>query len=209
MLHEPRWLAGRRALHGPAALPFAPARNQSEDHHAFLWHIRPRAAHPTRPQIPVSKTTLPCARCPGASREPLQTATHRETAAMADEDYDDIVKSIQKLMDEWGKAMDKIAKDLSDIKDEIDKMDALQKQKAALQKDADAASKALAAKIFSMKLPPKADPKQMIKLPDFIIKNFDKNGVKLGDYGSLKPDVDIDIKQMKFKKVGATWTWTF
>jgi hypothetical protein len=129
---------------------------------------------------------------------------------MADtDDFDQIVKAATKLIEDWGKAIDKIAKDIKEAQDEIDKMEALKKQRAAAAKDADAANKALSDKIFGLKIPPKADPQQMLKLPDVITKIVDKNGVKLGPYGSLKPDIDLDIKKMQFKKVGLTWTWTF
>ena len=114
------------------------------------------------------------------------------------DDFDQIVKAATKLIEDWGKAIDKIAK-----------MEALKKQRAAAAKDADAANKALSDKIFGLKIPPKADPQQMLKLPDVITKIIDKNGVKIGDYGSLKPDIDLDTKKMQFKKVGLIWTWKF
>jgi hypothetical protein len=124
-------------------------------------------------------------------------------------DFDQITKTVSKLVDDWGKAIQKIAKDLKDVQDEIDKMEALRKQRAGLAKDADQASKDLGDKIMNLKIPPKADPQQMLKLPDFITKIVDKNGVKLGDYGSLKPDIDLDIKKMQIKKAAIVWTWTF
>jgi len=124
-------------------------------------------------------------------------------------DYDQVVKAITKLVDDWSKVIDKIAKEIADAQAEIDKLEALKKQRESLTKDADAASKDLGQKIFSVKIPPKADPQQMLKLPDFVTKYVDKNGVKMGDYGSLKPDIDLDLKKMQFKKVGLTWTWTF
>ncbi|HEY6431087.1 MAG TPA: hypothetical protein VIZ17_03835 [Acetobacteraceae bacterium] len=128
---------------------------------------------------------------------------------MADPDFDQVSKDIAELVDDWGDIIDKIAKQLHDVQAEIDKMEALKKQRESLAKDADAANKDLSQKIFSLKIPPKADPQQMLKLPDWATKYIDKNGVKMGDYGSLKPMLDIDIKKMQFKKVGLTWTWTF
>jgi hypothetical protein len=125
------------------------------------------------------------------------------------DDFDQIVKAATKLIEDWGKAIDKIAKDIKEAQDEIDKMEALKKQRAAAAKDADAANKALSDKIFGLKIPPKADPQQMLKLPDAITKIVDKNGVKMGNYGSLKPDIDLDTKKMQFKKVGLVWTWSF
>ena len=124
-------------------------------------------------------------------------------------DFDQITKAFSKLVDDWGKVIQKIAKDLKDVQDEIDKMEALKKQRADLAKSADQASKDLADKIMNYKIPPKADPQQMLKLPDFLTKIVDKNGVKLGDYGSLKPDFDVDVKKMQIKKAAVVWTWTF
>ena len=125
------------------------------------------------------------------------------------DDFDQIVKAATKLIEDWGKAIDKIAKDIKEAQDEIDKMEALKKQRADLAKSADQASKDLADKIMNYKIPPKADPQQMLKLPDFLTKIVDKNGVKLGDYGSLKPDFDVDVKKMQIKKAAVVWTWTF
>ncbi|HLY54682.1 MAG TPA: hypothetical protein VKS60_03955 [Stellaceae bacterium] len=125
------------------------------------------------------------------------------------DDFDVVAKAISKLVDDWGKALEKIGKELADVQAEIEKMEALKKQREGLTKDADQASNDLVQKILSVKIPPKADPQQMLKLPDVVTKYIDKNGVKLGDYGSLKPDIDIDIKKMQFKKFGLTWTWKF
>ena len=124
-------------------------------------------------------------------------------------DFDQVVKTVTKMIEDWGKTIDKIAKDLDDVQDEIDKMEALQKQREALKKDTEAANKALSDKIFGLKIPPKADPQQMLKLPDVITKNITKNGVKISDHFSLKPDIDIDIKKMTIKKAGIVGTWEF
>ena len=122
-------------------------------------------------------------------------------------DFDQVSKTVTKLIDDWGKAIQKIAKDLKEVQDQIDKMEALKKQRDGLAKDADAASKDLSGKIEALKIPPKTDPQQILKLPDIITKNITKNGVKLGDYGSVKPDVDIDFKKMEVKKAVIVWTW--
>ncbi len=118
--------------------------------------------------------------------------------------YDSIAKTVQKWIDDWQKDLDKIAKDLAKLEDDADK-----KKQLDLAKSAEDATKDLTDKIWDMKIPPQADPKQMIKLPDFITKNVTKSGLKLGDYGSIKPDFDIDIKKMKIKKAGIVWTWDF
>jgi TolA-binding protein len=144
-----------------------------------------------------------------ASRRHERAITGGDSSMADTADYDQIAKAVAKMVDDWGKAIGKIAKQLADVQDQIEKMDALIKQREGLTKDADSASKDLSNKIFTLKIPPKADPQQMLKLPDFITKIVDKNGVKIGDYGSVKPDIDLDIKKMQFKKVGITWTWSF
>ncbi len=128
--------------------------------------------------------------------------------------YDSIAKIVQKWIDDWQKDLEKIAKDLAKLQAEADKADggnadASNKKQLDLAKSAEDASKDLTNKIWDLKIPPQSDPKQMIKLPDFITKNVTKSGLKLGDYGSIKPDFDIDIKKMKIKKAGIVWTWDF
>ena len=128
---------------------------------------------------------------------------------MPDSDLDAVAKTISRMVDDWGKALEKIRKQLADLEADFAKDELAKKQQEILTKIAEPATKDLVQQILSVKIPPKADPKQMLKLPDVVTKYIDKNGVKLGDYGSLKPDIDVDIKKMQFKKVGLTWTWTF
>ena len=128
-------------------------------------------------------------------------------------EFDQILKAAAKLIDDWGKEIEKIAKALDktqgDDGDEDDPKADKAKDKAQdkATKEAEAASKELQKKLTTLKIPPKADPKQAIKLPDFLTKNISKNGLKIGDYGSVKPDIDFDVKKMQLKKVELTWTW--
>jgi chromosome segregation ATPase len=124
-------------------------------------------------------------------------------------DYDKAYKDSMRQLDDWKKEVARISKEIADLQGQIDKLEALKKQRDSLTKDADAANKALADSLKSIKIPPTADPKQMLKLPDVIEKYVDKNGLKLGDYGSIKPNVGFDVKKMKLDKVELTWTWKF
>jgi hypothetical protein len=121
-------------------------------------------------------------------------------------DYDQIVKTVSKMIDDWGKAIEKIGKQLADVQDEIDKMDALKKQREDLKKNADAVSKDLTTQLQTYKLPPKVDPQQLTKLPDFLTKYVGKNGLKLGPTISVMPDFKVDLKKPAITKAGLTLT---
>jgi hypothetical protein len=136
-------------------------------------------------------------------------------------DIDELIKDAGKILDAWKKAIDDIAKDLSKLADDSkgggkgDKGDKggkggdNKKLQTQAEKDADEASKKLnddLKKMLQGQKPP-SDPKQTGKLTDFMEKYIDKNGLKLKDYGSVKPDIDIDPKKMQLKKLGVQWTW--
>lgn len=144
-------------------------------------------------------------------------------------DIDELIKDAGKILDAWKKAIDEIAKDLAKLgnakggsaggkdagggaggKDD-GKDGGNKKQQQQAQKDAEAASKKLNDDLKKMlqgqQSPP--DPKQAPKFTDFLEKYIDKNGVKLKDWGSVKPDIDIDPKKMQLKKFELDWTWKF
>jgi hypothetical protein len=147
-------------------------------------------------------------------------------------DIDDLIKSAGKILDAWKKAIDDIAKDLSKLDDGkgggdkgggdkgggdkgaagkggAGKGGDAKKVQTQAEKDAEEASKKLnedLKKMLQGQKPP-SDPKQTNKLTDFMGKYIDKNGLKLKDWGSVKPDIDIDPKKMQLKKLGVEWTW--
>ena len=121
-------------------------------------------------------------------------------------DYDQLAKAVGKLLDDWGKVIEKIGEDLADVQDQIDQMEELKKQREQLKKDAEKASKELASKILAVPVPPKVDPQQLMKLPSFITKLVDDNGVKLGPNISLMPNIKIDPKKPSIEKFGLTLT---
>jgi hypothetical protein len=104
-------------------------------------------------------------------------------------DYDKVVDAVTKFVADWEKTIKEAAQKLADIQAEIDKMEALKKQRDAAAKDAEQASKDLSDKIFGLKVSPKADPKPFDGLPDVVKKLIAKGGVPLGKTGvTLVPD---------------------
>jgi len=104
-------------------------------------------------------------------------------------DFDKVVDVVSKYVADWEKTIKEAAQKLVEIQAEIDKMEALKKQRDAAAKDAEQASKDLADKIFGLKVSPKADPKPFDGLPDVVKKLIAKGGVPLGKTGvTLVPD---------------------
>lgn len=104
-------------------------------------------------------------------------------------DYDKVVDAIAKFVAEWEKVIKDAAQKLIEYQAEMDKMEALKKQRDAAAKDAEKASKDLSDKIFGLKVSPKADPKPFDGLPDAIKKMIAKGGVPLGKTGvTVVPD---------------------
>ena len=104
-------------------------------------------------------------------------------------DYDKVVDAVTKFVADWEKTIKEAAQKLADIQAEMDKMEALKKQRDAAAKDAEQASKDLSDKIFGLKVSPKADPKPFDGLPDVVKKLIAKGGVPLGNTGvTLVPD---------------------
>jgi hypothetical protein len=104
-------------------------------------------------------------------------------------DFDKVIDVVSKYVAEWEKAIKDVAQKLADIQDEMDKLEALKKQREAAAKDAEKASKDLSDKIFGLKVSPKADPKPFDGLPDAIKKMIAKGGIPLGKTGvTVVPD---------------------
>jgi hypothetical protein len=143
-------------------------------------------------------------------------------------DVEGLIDDAAKFLNVWKKAIDDIAKDLAKLgkgdksgKDDDSKGGKGGKGEKAeggnkdaqqqAQKEADAASKKLSEDLKKMlkgEKPP-SDPKEPDKLTKALEKFIDKNGVKLKDWGSVKPDIEIDPKKMQLKKFELQWTWKF
>jgi DNA repair exonuclease SbcCD ATPase subunit len=138
-------------------------------------------------------------------------------------DFDQAQKAIEKTIDGWGKKISVVGKQLKDVQDKInelqakiDQMEALRKQQESLEKQRqsilkgiDGLSDSVRKDIIDIKLPPPPDPKKAATLPKFLTDRIGKEGLKLGDYGSVKPDIDLDLKKMQFKRFELTWTFKF
>jgi hypothetical protein len=141
-------------------------------------------------------------------------------------DIDELIKDAAQFLNTWKKAIDDIAKDLAKLgkakggsggsgsgkggKGEKEDGGNKEAQEQA-QKEAEAASKKLSEDLKKMlkgEKPP-SDPKEPDKLTQALGKYIDKNGLKLKDWGSVKPDIDIDPKKMQLKKFELQWTWKF
>jgi len=144
-------------------------------------------------------------------------------------DIDGLIDDAEKFLNLWKKAIDDIAKDLAKLgkgggkgekedsskggkgaKGEKDSSPNKDAQEQA-QKEAEAASKKLSEDLKKMlkgEKPP-SNPKEPDKLTKALEKFIDKNGVKLKDWGSVKPDIEIDPKKMQLKKFELEWTWKF
>ena len=104
---------------------------------------------------------------------------------MADglEDYDAVVKAIEDVVDDWADTIKDVAKKLADIKQEMDRIEALKKERDDAVKDAQKASDDVQKKITDLKVSPKADPKPFDKLPAVVQKMIKDGGIPLGNSG--------------------------
>ena len=133
---------------------------------------------------------------------------------MAGNDADAYMKKITDALDGMFADLRKVAKQVADAAAAEEKAEAAReaaagKAQADQRKQADAAAEAWRKRIMSLPPAPRMDPSQAVKIPDFITKYIDKNGVKLGDSLSISADVDFDLKKMQLKKFVPTVTLTF
>ena len=132
---------------------------------------------------------------------------------MADIAVENYKKAVSKAVDRFEGKLEKIGKDLQPVLEELTKLkdakdEGAKKRAAELQKQVDAAEKALDKAGMELRTdlmlldPPKsADPKEASKLPGWMKDIIKKGGLPLGKDVSVKPDIDIDTKSMKLKKV--------
>jgi seryl-tRNA synthetase len=155
--------------------------------------------------LPVSACTI------GANRIPLG-------ADMTDIYIENYKKSVAKILDRWGKEMDKLGKQLAPIAEELSKLealkspdaetkkkiDALKKQEDGIQKEIDNASASLRVNMMLIEVPPQANDKELVKLPDWLKEIIKQKGLPLGKGVSIAPDVSFDFKKKKLKSIGIT-----
>ena len=139
---------------------------------------------------------------------------------MGDIAVENYQKSVIKVLDIWAKEADRIGKELAAVNTELDKLEALQnpspddkkridelkKKREACYKRMNEASLELRLNLMGIDLPPKADEKELIKLPGWLKEIIKKKGVPLGKV-VITPDVEFDFKARKLKKLGITIKW--
>ncbi|MEI9893461.1 MAG: hypothetical protein WDN28_06060 [Chthoniobacter sp.] len=140
---------------------------------------------------------------------------------MSDIDVENYKKNVIRVVDDWGKEATRVARELAPIDEEIGKLeanpaagpdekkqlDALRKKRDGLHDEMDAASLSLNVNLVVLDVPPKADEKELVKIPAWLKDIIKRKGVPLGHGVSIAPSVDFDFKKKKLKSVGITIRW--
>ena len=127
-------------------------------------------------------------------------------------------KNVAKILDIWGNELQRISKELTPLQAELDKLDEnnpddkkkaeeLKKKRAALQKEIEAANTELRINFIDIDIPPKADDKELAKIPGWMKEIIKKKGIPLGKDVSIAPTIDFDFKAKKVKSFGIKITW--
>jgi hypothetical protein len=139
---------------------------------------------------------------------------------MSDIDVENYKKSVSKIVDEWGKEAARIAKELEPISAELDQLDALKtptpddkkkaddlrKKRDALRQEMENASASLELNLKVIEPPPKADEKELDKIPPWLKEIIKKKGIPLGNV-TIAPNINFDFKKKKLKSLGITIKW--
>jgi hypothetical protein len=139
---------------------------------------------------------------------------------MGDIAVENYKKSVAKIFDKYGQKIGSIGKQLAPVEVELQKLEKIKtpspddkkkiaeltKKREALHKEADTAGLELKVELMIIQLPPTADEKELIKLPDWMKEIIKKKGIPLGKV-SIAPDVSFDFKAKKLKYVGITIRW--
>src|SRR5882724_4583962 len=113
---------------------------------------------------------------------------------MGDIAVENYQKSVTKILDIGAKEADRIGKELAAVNTELDKLEALQnpspddkkrieelkKKREACYKRMNEASTDLRVNLTVIELPPKADEKELLKLPAWLKDIIKKKGIPLG-----------------------------
>ena len=126
---------------------------------------------------------------------------------------DDVKKSTNHLIDRWGseftrlsKAIDKVVKDMEELEKAKQPSADDKAKKVKLTLTRDQLCKAMKdctddfnLKLKDVKIPPKADPDLLKKLPDFIKEGIKRKGIPAGKHITIVPKPDVDVGKLKFK----------
>jgi hypothetical protein len=127
-------------------------------------------------------------------------------------------KSVEKILNNWATKVAPLFKELNEVlaeleplqanknpsPDEKKKIEDLQKKCAELRKKIDTASTELRLNLMIIEVPPKADEKELVKLPGWFKEIVKKKGIPLGKHVTLVPDLSVDVKKKKLKSAGIT-----
>ena len=127
-------------------------------------------------------------------------------------------KNVAKIIDIWSDKLEKIAKDLGPVLAELDKLDEsnpddkkrieeLKKKCAEARKQIDNANAELRLDFIDIDIPPKADDKELAKIPAWMKDIIKRKGLPLGKDVTIAPTVDFDFKAKKLKSFGVKITW--
>jgi hypothetical protein len=130
-------------------------------------------------------------------------------------------KTVERILDDWTADAIDIGKKLAPIQAELEKLqatdppnpadkkriDELKKKCAELHQQMANVNASLDVNFVAIAIPPKADEKELAKIPPWIKDIIKRKGVALGKKVTLAPTVDIDFKAKKVKSFGIKITW--
>jgi hypothetical protein len=130
-------------------------------------------------------------------------------------------KNVARILDIWGDEAAAVAKELTPIESELKKLsqngspgdddkkriDELKKKCADLHKRLEKANMELRVNFMGIDVPPKADEKELVKIPPWVKDIIKRKGLPLGKEVSIAPTVDFDVKSKKVKSFGLKITW--
>jgi hypothetical protein len=120
------------------------------------------------------------------------------------------VKPVAEQIDKLNQALKALLKNKSPSPEEKKKIDDCKAARDKLQKKIENFDLELKTDLVLLDMPQKgkADEKEIIKLPKWIDEIVKKKGITVGTV-TVAPDIDIDFKAGKLKKVGLTIEFNF
>jgi hypothetical protein len=130
-------------------------------------------------------------------------------------------KSVEKIVNNWASKVNPLFKQLAPVLADLDrlnatkdpgqddkkKIDDLKKKCADIRKQIEKANTELRIDLMLIEVPPKADDKELVKLPAWFKEIVKKKGIPLSEHWTLKGDLDIDIKKKKVNSASIILEW--
>jgi hypothetical protein len=144
-------------------------------------------------------------------------------ATMPEPTIDEVKKSLNPIIDEWSRKFSPISKKLEEL---LAQLKELEKNKAPSEEDKkkklqltltrDQMCKVLKdctdtfnKDILKVKIPEKAPPDLLKKLPDIVREGIKRKGIPAGKNFTIVPKPDVDLKNFKFKGGTLDLRWDF